>query len=258
MSEDAVVLHEDRGDGVHVLTVNRPKALNALNGAVLDGLMAQLDALGDSPRCVILTGAGKAFVAGADIAAMKTLSPAEAESFAARGQALARRLATAPYPVIAAVHGYALGGGCELALACDIILAGPRALFGQPEVKLGVIPGFGGTQRLARRVGFGQALDLCLTARNVPADEAVAMGLATRLVGADVLDEAVELARQMAALGPVALRLAKRAIHEGYDANLDVALAAEKSLFALCFATADQREGMAAFLERRPAAFTGA
>jgi enoyl-CoA hydratase len=161
------------------------------------------------------------------------------------------------FPVIAAVHGFALGGGCELAMACDLILAGPRAKFGQPEVNLGVIPGFGGSQRLTRRVGLSNSLDLCLSGRIIGAEEAVRMGLASQLVDGDVFEAALELAGQIARKGPVAIRLCKRAIHENADADLTSAMAAERTLFGLCFASADQGEGMAAFLEKRKAEFTG-
>jgi enoyl-CoA hydratase len=162
-----------------------------------------------------------------------------------------------PVPIIAAVNGFALGGGCELAMCCDIVLAGERAMFGQPEVKLGVIPGFGGTQRLIRRVGMAKAMDLCLTGRMVKAPEAVAMGLASRLVEGDVLEAAIETAQTIAKNGPVAVRLAKRALIENEDVSLEAGLKAERSLFALCFSTTDQREGMAAFLGKRAADFTG-
>jgi len=254
------VLLERHDHGIALVTINRPSALNAINPDVLQGLDEVLDVLeadGDL-RCVVLTGAGeKAFVAGADIGVMAEFGPIEAEALAGRGQGVLNRLATLAVPVIAAVGGFALGGGCELAMACDIILAGPRASFGQPEVKLGVIPGFGGTQRLVRRVGMSAALDLCLTARMVGADEAVTMGLASRKVEGDVKEEALSVAKKVARLGPVALRLCKRAIHENADADLNGAQAAERTLFGLCFATADQTEGMAAFVEKRKAAFTG-
>lgn len=251
----------EKNGAVAVLTVNRPKALNAINKDVLDGLAAALDAIESDAdiRAAVLTGAGgKAFVAGADIAAMAELSAVEAETFAAFGQAILNRLASCRVPVIAAVGGFALGGGCELAMACDMVFAGPKAKFGQPEVKLGVIPGFGGTQRLVRRVGMSAALDLCLTGRMIKAEEAVRMGLASRAVEGDVLEAALEAAQTIATLGPVAVRLCKRAIHENADGHLDAAQAAERTLFGLCFATADQKEGMAAFLEKRTATFTGA
>lgn len=250
------VVQLDRRGAVGVLTVNRPEALNALNGAVLDGLDQALDALGDA-AALVLTGAGpKAFVAGADIAAMRELDHGGAASFARRGQAVLSRLEQLPIPVIAAVNGFALGGGCELAMACDLILAAPNALFGQPEVKLGVIPGFGGTQRLVRRVGEMRAKELIFSARTVKAEEAVALGLALR-VADPVLDAAVALGEEIARMGPVAVRLAKKAIAAASDVPLGEGLHLEAEMFGLCFDTADQKEGMAAFLEKRKAAFTG-
>lgn len=258
MSADSV-LRERRGR-IELVTINRPKALNAIDASVLDGLEGVVADLAVDPevRAVVLTGAGeKAFVAGADIAAMADLGPRQAEAFSARGQRVLDALAALPVPVIAAVNGFALGGGCELAMACDLVIAGPKAKFGQPEVKLGVIPGFGGTQRLVRRVGWSNALDLCLTARMVTADEALRMGLCSRVVEGDVLAAAVALAESMGKLGPVALRLCKRAIHENADASLATAQAAERTLFAACFATTDQKEGMRAFLAQREAVFTG-
>lgn len=255
-----IVLRERLEGGVELVTINRPKALNALNPEVMDTLtevFADL-AMEDELRAVILTGSGKAFVAGADISAMQSFDAMDAEAFAAAGQALGDVMEALPVPIVAAINGFALGGGCELAMCCDIVLAGERARFGQPEVKLGVIPGFGGTQRLTRRVGLTKALDLCLTGRMVGADEAVAMGLAARKVEGDVVEAAKAVASDIAAMGPQAVRLCKRAIHDNADANLATGLRAERSLFALCFATSDQKEGMAAFLEKRQAAFTGA
>lgn len=254
---DSVQL-EYRGEGIALVTIQRPQALNAIDGSVLDGLARALDTLEADAnlRVVVVAGAGgKAFVAGADIAAMQRLTPVEAEAFAARGQGLFDRLSALPVPVVAAVGGFALGGGCELAMACDIVLAGPKARFGQPEVKLGVIPGFGGTQRLVRRVGLSAALDLCLTGRMIDATEALRIGLVSRIAEGDVLEEALRLAEEIRGLGPVALRLCKRAIHENADADLRTAQAAERTLFGLCFSTDDQREGMAAFLEKRAPSF---
>lgn len=250
MSEELVRV--ERRGAVALVTIDRPK-VNALNLAVLQGLDAAFAALRDDAdlRAVVLTGAGRFFVAGADIAAMQNLTAVEAERFAGFGQGVLDRIAAFPVPVIAAVNGMALGGGCELAMACDIVIAGEKALFGQPEVKLGVIPGFGGTQRLTRRVGLTVALDLCLTGRNVGADEAVSLGLAARKVEGDVVEASLEIAGIIATWGPVAVRLCKRAVQEGADADLSTALAAERSLFGLCFATEDQSEGMAAFLEKR-------
>lgn len=252
------VLFETVADGtVAVITVNRPKALNAIDRSVLEGLSAALDQIDGAVRAVVLTGAGeKAFVAGADIASMAELTAVEAESFAGYGQGVLNRLAALHVPVIAAVQGFALGGGCELAMAADLIFASDRARFGQPEVKLGVIPGFGGTQRLVRRVGMSVALDLCLTGRMIKAPEALQIGLVSRVVEGDVKAAAIEAAQGIATLGPIAVRLCKRAIHENADADLSGAQAAERTLFGLCFATEDQTEGMAAFLGKRAAAFT--
>lgn len=257
MSDDLIL--RARHGAVELLTLNRPKALNALNLQLLRTLGTILGELAsdDSLRAVVLTGAGRSFVAGADISAMRGFSAVDAERFAGEGQAILDGLAALPVPVIAAVNGFALGGGCELAMACDIVLAGEKALFGQPEVKLGVIPGFGGTQRLVRRVGLTVALDLCLSARNVKADEAVAIGLAARKVDGDVVEAALELGASIATMGPVAIRLCKRAIHENADADLRAGLAAERTLFGLCFATDDQTEGMDAFLGKRAAEFQG-
>ena len=194
----------ERLEHVVVLTLDRPKALNALDAATLRALDTALDEVGDA-RAVVVTGGGeKAFVAGADIAAMSTLTPVEAAAFATLGQRVFDKLEALPMPVIAAVNGFALGGGCELALACDLVLAAPNAVFGQPEVKLGVIPGFGGTQRLVRRVGSMRARELCFTGRNVKADEAVAIGLALRVVTeGTVKDAAIAMAQQIAAQGPL-------------------------------------------------------
>lgn len=253
-----VILRERRG-AIEILTVNRPKALNALNQQVMDTLHEIIGELSMDTelRAVVLTGSGKAFVAGADIASMQELHPLEAEAFAGSGQDMGEAMNRLPVPIIAAVNGFALGGGCELAMCCDIVLAGERALFGQPEVKLGVIPGFGGTQRLIRRVGMAKAMDLCLTGRMVKAEEAVQMGIASRLVEGDVLEAAIETAETIAKNGPVAVRLAKRALIENEDVGLEAGLKAERTLFALCFSTTDQREGMAAFLGKRAADFTG-
>jgi len=249
----------DVEDGVALLTLNRPP-VNALNRAIIgeiDAVITEIESrLGpDGIRAVVLTGAGRSFVAGADIAQMKAYSAAEAAHFAREGQIVLSRFESLAVPVIAAVNGFALGGGCELAMCCDIILAGEKAIFGQPEVKLGVIPGFGGTQRLSRLVGRQRARELCYTGRIVKAQEAVAIGLALRVVEGDVVAAAREMAAAIAANGPYAVQLAKRAINEGADEDLSAALAREATLFGLCFATADQAEGMAAFLEKRDAQF---
>jgi len=245
-----------------VITINRPKALNALNSATLDDLAEALMEAStfDDLRALIITGAGaKAFVAGADISEMSGMTCIEAEDFALQGQEVFNGIENFPTPVIAAVNGFALGGGTELAMACDLILCSSNAVFGQPEVKLGVIPGFGGTQRLARLVGAMRAREIIFTGRNVPAAEAVQIGLALKVLpeGDSVLDAALALAGKIARVGPVAVRLAKRAINENADAALPTALAAERTLFAMCMSTEDQTEGMDAFLNKRKADFRG-
>ena len=252
-------LHFEVQDGIGLITLHRPKALNALNRALVEELDSLLRAQWDAGLSgLVLTGSGdKAFAAGADITEMVAYSAVEAESFARQGQRSLRLLEEFPAPTIAAVNGFALGGGCELAMCCDLILASESAVFGQPEVKLAVIPGFGGTQRLVRRVGRQRALELMMTGRNVRADEAVEMGLALRQVEGDVVAEALSLARKIARNGPVAVRLVKRAVHETDRLDIEAGLAAEATLFGLCFSTEDQTEGMAAFVEKRRASFQG-
>ncbi|MCB9753521.1 MAG: enoyl-CoA hydratase/isomerase family protein [Myxococcales bacterium] len=255
---------EDCGAGaaVRLVTINRPKALNALNREVVRELTAVVDgllALPGETRGLVLTGAGpKAFVAGADIAAMATMSVDEARAFASEGHALGEKLAALPLPVVAAVNGFALGGGCEIALACDFIYASENAKFGQPEVNLAVIPGFGGTQRLLRRVGLARALELCMTGAIIRADEALRIGLVNRVLPAgEVVAAAVTTVETIAQKGPLAVAAAKRVLHAGADMVLARANQAEIEAFASLFATQDQREGMAAFLEKRAAGFTG-
>ena len=252
------LLVERTEDGtVAIVRLNRPKALNALNSDLLAELDAVLDALRPlGLRGLVLTGAGtRAFAAGADIKEMVDYSASAAERMARRGQAVLAQLEAFPAPTIAAVHGFALGGGCELAMACDLILASSSAVFGQPEVKIGVIPGFGGSQRLVRRVGQQRALELMLTGRNVPADEAVRIGLALQVVDGDVLDAAVALARQIGANAPLAVSRLKRAVLDA-DTLLAPGLTLEAELFGACFDDADQTEGMRAFLERRRPTYT--
>ena len=252
------LLFEELDGGIGLLTLNRPKKYNALNRQLVDELDALLTEIeGRKLRALILTGNAKAFAAGADISEMASFTAQRAEEMAANGQRVFARLEALGCPTIAAVNGFALGGGCELAMCCDLVLAGANAVFGQPEVKLGVIPGFGGTQRLTRRVGAQRALELMLTGRNVRAEEAVSIGLALEVVEEDVLGRAKALAAAVAANGPVAVRLTKRAVVETDGLPLRNGLAAEASLFGLCFATEDQTEGMAAFLEKRAAAFSG-
>ncbi|MBD3898269.1 enoyl-CoA hydratase/isomerase family protein [Halomonas sp. ML-15] len=251
---DALIQRSER-HGLACLTINRPKALNALNSALLDALAAELDALEAEPdlRGVLITGAGdKAFVAGADITEMRELSAAQARDFAQRGLATLKRLERLPVPVVALVNGFCLGGGCELALACDWAVASDNAILGQPEVALGVIPGFGGTQRLPRRVGPAMALDLVTTGRKIDAQEALRIGLVNQVMPQADLDAYVErLAKQLNGNGPQAVRGAKQAVHDGHDQDLDSALALETGLFALAFAGDEQREGMSAFVDKR-------
>lgn len=255
------LLLEQPEPGIYLLTLNRPQALNALNAATLDELsraIAQV-AIDADARVLLVTGAGeKAFVAGADITEMQGLSAEQAMGFSANGMRVMHALEALPVPAIALVNGYALGGGCELAMACDWIIASERAVFGQPEVNLGIPPGFGGTQRLSRLVGRARALELVTTARQVKADEALAIGLVTRVVAAAELREAgLVVARSIAAKGPVAVRLAKQAVQHGQDLDLANACVYETSQFALAFATADQKEGMRAFVEKRAPRFRG-
>jgi len=255
------ILLEQPEPGVYLLTVNRPKALNALNAATLDEIAAAIGKIAgdDGARALLVTGAGeKAFVAGADIAGMQDMSLEQAREFSEKGTRLMHSLEALPVPVIALVNGYALGGGCELALACDWILAADHAQFGQPEVNLGIPPGFGGTQRLPRRVGPARALELLTTARQVKAQEAVAIGLANHVYPASELRaKGLEMARVISAKGPIAVRLAKRAVQNGLNLDLFAACALETDLFAEAFASEDRKEGMRAFLDKRPARFTG-
>jgi enoyl-CoA hydratase len=245
------------------ITISREAQLNALSSRVI-GELTQVSAeleVSDGVRVVALTGAGdKAFVAGADIAEMVDLTPVQAHAFSEMGGALGHAIETSSKPWIAAVNGFALGGGCELALACDFIYASDTAKLGQPEVKLGVIPGFGGTQRLARRVGVAKAKELCMTGDTINAAEALRIGLVDAVVpAAELMDKVKALAARIAANGPLAVAEVKRLIHEGQSASLDHALALEQRSFGLLFATADQKEGMAAFLAkpRRAASFKG-
>ncbi len=255
------VLLEEQEPGIWLLTVNRPKALNALAPQVLDDIAAATGVVLASPaaRCLLVTGAGdRAFVAGADIAAMSAMPTLAAREFALKGHATLRAFELAPFPVIALVNGFALGGGCELALACDFIVASEKAVFGQPEVNLGICPGFGGTQRLTRVVGKSMALELVTTGRQVKADEALRIGLCNHVAPADaLLAKGLELARTIAAKGPVAVKFSKHLVQHGQDMDLANANTFEVDVFALLCATDDKREGMAAFLEKRTPTFSG-
>ncbi len=236
------------------LILNRPESLNALNDQVLDDLSAALDAVDlDTVRCLILTGAGeKAFAAGADIAAMADMTPEEAAAFSRRGNEVFRRIETFPLPTIAAVNGYALGGGCELAMACDLRLCSETAVFGQPEVTLGITPGFGGTQRLMRLVGMGKAKELIFSARSVKAPEALEMGLVNAVYPPEeLLPAAKKLGARIAKNAPIAVRACKAAMNEGIDLPMGEAVDAEIREFSGCFETEDQKRGMAAFLSKQ-------
>lgn len=239
---------------VGTITINRPKALNALNSQVLDELNEVIDAVDlDTVRCLILTGAGeKSFVAGADIAEMSSLTKAEGEAFGKKGNDVFRKLETFPIPVIAAINGFALGGGCEISMSCDIRICSENAVFGQPEVGLGITPGFGGTQRLARTVGVGMAKEMIYGGRNIKADEAYRIGLVNHIYPLEeLMPAAKKLAATIAKNAPIAVRASKKAINDGLDAAMDDAIVIEEKLFGSCFESYDQKEGMAAFLEKR-------
>jgi len=246
-------------DGVAVLTIDRPDALNALNGELLLELATAFDRVeGDlGVRALVITGAGRAFVAGADVSELGQLDdPFAGRETSLGGQDVMNALAALPFPTIAAINGFALGGGLELALACDLRVAAKEAKLGLPEVGLGLIPGYGGTQRLPRLIGHGRALDLVLTGRHVPADEALQLGLVNRVVD-DALDGALALARQTLRNAPIALGLAKEAMARGLDVTLPQGLEIEADLFGMVVTTQDMKEGTAAFLDKRKASFEG-
>ena len=257
----ANLLYENQ-DGIAVITMNRPKALNALNQETLDELnqVADMLAKDSTVQVVILTGSGdKAFVAGADIAQMQSMSAMEGRNFGKLGQAVFNKLENLPQPVIAAVNGFALGGGCELAMACDIRIASEKAKFGQPEVTLGITPGFAGTQRLPRLVGKGRAKQLLYTGDVIDAQEAYRIGLVNVVAPAEeLMATAKVMAQKIQSRAAVAVQLCKAAVNEGLDTDLETGTAYEAEVFGLCFATADQKEGMAAFTEKRKAQFTAA
>lgn len=249
-----MLLFEKRGT-VGILTINRPEALNAINSSLLEELYScVLEIAKDKElRCLVLTGAGKAFVAGADISEMKGLTKQEGIEFARRGHKAFSALENLEIPIVAAINGYALGGGCEIALCADIRIASEKAKFGQPEVGLGITPGFGGTQRLMRTVNRAYAMELILTGRVVNAQEALSMGLVSKVVAPEALmDEAMKLAQTIAENAPIAVRASKKAMRLRYLDSLDSDLEAEAQLFGSCFETADQRMAMTAFVEKAP------
>ena len=239
---------------VGVLTINRPAALNALNDQVIRELDEALDSIDlDAVRCLVVTGEGqKAFVAGADIGQMSGLTKAEGEAFGKLGNDVFRKLETLPIPTIAAVCGFALGDGCELAMSCDIRLCSDTAVFGQPEVGLGITPGFGGTQRMARLIGMGRAKELLYTARKVKAPEALAIGLVQGVYPVEqLMEEALKMAARIAGNAPIAVRACKKAVNDGLQVDMDRAIEIEEKLFGSCFETEDQKNAMGAFVEKR-------
>jgi enoyl-CoA hydratase/carnithine racemase len=252
------VLLERPHDHIAVIRLNRPEARNALNLEVRQTLANHFTDLGndDTTRCIILTGGDKIFAAGADLRDM--VERTAVEMFARRSEKLWRPIAECPKPVIAAVNGYALGGGCELAMHCDIIVAGEGANFGQPEVKVGIMPGAGGTQRLVRAVGKFRAMRILMTGDLVPARDALAMGLASEVVAdSEVFDRALAIAKTIAALPPLAIMQIKETVLAGEDSSLEAGLMLERKAFQLLFATNDQKEGMRAFLDKRKPEFEG-
>lgn len=248
-------------DGVAVVTINRPKALNALNSTVLDELAQAFDEFttNDAVKAVIVTGSGeKSFVAGADITQMKDMNVAEGKIFAEKGQNTFLKIEQCPKPVIAAVNGFALGGGCELSMACDIRIASENAKFGQPEVGLGIVPGFGGTQRLPRLVGRGMAKLLIYTGDMIDAQEALRIGLVQKVVAPEsLLTEAKGVVKRILKKSSIAVNFAKDAINRGMEMDIPNAMQYEAYIFGTCFASEDQKEGMTAFVEKRKPAFSG-
>ena len=245
-------------DAIGVLTIDRPEALNALNSTVISELEQLIGEVERDLelRALIITGAGRSFVAGADIGEQKPLTLDGGRRWGQRGSALMRRIEKLEIPTIAAVNGFALGGGCELALSCDIILASEKAKFGQPEVGLGITPGFSGTQRLPRRVGIGKAKELIYSGKIIKSDEAEKIGLVNAVYAPEeLLPGAIEMAKSFTKNAPIAVKYAKACIDRGMQMDIDDGIALENELFAMCFATEDQKEGMGAFLEKRPAVF---
>lgn len=247
-------------NGIYQLTLSRPDKLNALNHQVITELEALIQTAKQNTniKAILLTGEGKAFCAGADIQEIMELDAVKGYEFATKGQAVFRQLEQLGIPSLAAVNGFAFGGGCELAMACSLRIASSNAQFGQPEVKLGVIPGYGGTQRLARLIGKGRALDLCLTGRRIDAEQALAYGLVTEVTAPEqLLPRAEEILNTILAMGPLAITSVLEVVDRGYDMNLDEALAFEAIHFGRLCATADKLEGTRAFVEKRPANFKG-
>ena len=246
-------------DGITVMKISAPKSLNALNSTILKEMGDFIGSLDAKTRVLIITGDGeKSFVAGADISEMAHLDEPQGFEFGRLGAQVFRAIETLPIPVIAAINGFALGGGCELAMSCDIRIASSKAKFGQPEVGLGIIPGFSGTYRLPKLIGQGYAKEMIYTGEIIRADEALRVGLVNAVYEPEeLMGKAMEMAAMMLKNAPVAISLAKQSINEGYDLDADGAIGLENKLFGKCFATVDQKEGMDAFLNKRPAAFKG-
>ena len=248
----------EKNGNIGIATINRPEALNALNSTVISELEQLISEVEKDAElgAFIITGEGRSFVAGADIGEQSTMDVAAGRKWGQRGSALFRRIEKLEIPTIAAVNGFALGGGCELALCCDIILASEKAKFGQPEVGLGITPGFSGTQRLPRRVGIAKAKELIFSGKMIKADEAEKIGLANAVYAPEeLMNGAVEMARSFMKNAPIAVKYSKACIDRGMQMDIDDGIALENELFAMCFATADQKEGMTAFLEKRSATF---
>lgn len=248
----------EKDGNIGIATINRPEALNALNSTVISDLEALITEVEQDKTLAafILTGEGRSFVAGADIGEQCPLDLAGGRAWGQRGSAIFRRIEKLEIPTIAAVNGFALGGGCEIAMACDIILASEKAKFGQPEVGLGITPGFSGTQRLPRRVGISKAKELIFSGKVIKADEAKAIGLVNAVYAPEeLMNGAVEMAKSFTKNAPIAVKYSKACIDRGMQMDIDDGIALENELFAMCFATADQTEGMTAFLEKRPATF---
>ena len=253
---DYIILEKDKATAI--ITISREKALNALNSQVIDELSQAIDVVKADKdiRALIITGAGRAFVAGADIGVQSVFDVREGRQWGRRGSAVFREIELLQIPTIAAVGGFALGGGCELALACDMIVADEKAKFGQPEVSLGITPGFSGTQRLPRRIGTAKAKEMIFTGRMIDAYEADRIGLINKIAeSGKLMDEAKTLAESCIKNAPTALRYAKACIDRGMQTDIDTGIAIENELFAMCFATEDQKEGMKAFLEKRKPVF---
>lgn len=244
----------EKKENIGIITINRPEALNALNSTVISELEQVISEVekDETLGCMILTGEGRSFVAGADIGEQYPMDVAAGRKWGQRGSAIFRRIEKLEIPTIAAVNGFALGGGCEIAMSCDIILASEKAKFGQPEVGLGITPGFSGTQRLPRRVGIAKAKELIFSGKMIKADEAKEIGLVNAVYAPEeLMDGAMEMAKSFTVNAPIAVKYAKACIDRGMQMDIDDGIALENELFAMCFATADQKEGMSAFLEKR-------